>query len=132
VLEPLSGYLNLAAKLYVEGRKYCGGWNFGPEDTANYSVKDLIEEILIIDEKGGYYTSENLQKPHEATFLKLDISKAVNRLQWKPILTFKETVSFTVSGYQDDINDLDLFEKRNEQIKAYTQKAIQKGVSWAL
>jgi CDP-glucose 4,6-dehydratase len=132
VLEPLSGYLNLAATLFVKGRKYCGGWNFGPEDTANYSVKELIEKMLQIDNSGGYYTPEDLVKPHEATFLKLDISKAVNQLKWRPVLSFDETVEFTVTGYKDDLNGDNLFDKRNLQILNYAQKAMQKRIEWAI
>lgn len=131
VLEPLSGYLNLGAKLMLEGRKYVGGWNFGPEDTSNYSVKDLIDQILELDEKGGYITPENLNKPHEATFLKLDISKAVNLLGWRPSLTFNETVEFTVKGYTDDLQGGELLIKRIEQIEMYTAKALQKEIAWA-
>jgi CDP-glucose 4,6-dehydratase len=133
VLEPLSGYLNLGAKLFIEGRAFCGGWNFGPEDTANYSVKELIDSMLNVDVRGGYTIPDNVNKPHEATFLKLDISKAVNNLKWKPVLTFDETVSFTVKGYQDDIETHDdLFHKRIEQINEYTAKANEKSIAWAL
>ena len=131
VLEPLSGYLNLAAALFTGGKKFTGGWNFGPEDTANYSVQELIDKILLIENAGGYYTPEGLIKPHEATFLKLDISKAVNILNWRPALTFDETVSFTFNGYKDDIDGGQVFEKRNQQITAYTQKAAQKNIEWA-
>lgn len=133
VLEPLSGYLNLGAKLWLEGRKYSGGWNFGPEDTANFSVKELIDTILKIDSKGGYTIPDNLEKPHEATLLKLDISKAVNLLHWRPSLTFDETVAFTLDGYKDELTDSsNVYEKRVKQIAAYTQKAVKKQIAWAV
>jgi CDP-glucose 4,6-dehydratase len=132
VLEPLSGYLCLAASLYEKGDKYVGGWNFGPEDTANYSVKDLIDKMLLIDSTGGYEIPENAVKPHEATLLKLDISKAVNYLNWRPVLSFDETAEFTVSGYKDDISANDILSKRVGQIKLYTNKAIQKKIEWAI
>jgi CDP-glucose 4,6-dehydratase len=132
VLEPLSGYLNLAATMYTEGRAYCGGWNFGPEDTANYSVKHLIDKMLAIDANGGYEIPENTVKPHEAHLLKLDISKAVNQLNWRPALSFNETVEFTVSGYTDDLAGQDILEKRIKQIKLYTDKALQKEIAWAV
>jgi CDP-glucose 4,6-dehydratase len=133
VLEPLSGYLNLGAKLLLEGRKYSGGWNFGPEDTANFSVKELIDTILEIDSKGGYTIPDNLEKPHEATLLKLDISKAVNLLHWRPSLTFEETVAFTLEGYKDELENVgNLLDKRVGQIKAYTNKAIHKNIEWAV
>ncbi|MDI9363520.1 MAG: CDP-glucose 4,6-dehydratase [Flavobacterium sp.] len=133
VLEPLSGYLNLGAKLVLEGRKYSGAWNFGPEDTANFSVKALIDKILEIDNKGGYTIPENLQKPHEATLLKLDISKAVNLLQWQPSLTFNETVAFTLQGYKDELADTtNLYAARVLQISTYTQKASDKQIKWSI
>jgi CDP-glucose 4,6-dehydratase len=133
VLEPLSGYLALGAALWQDGKKYSGGWNFGPEDSANYSVKDLIDKILLLDSKGGYTSPENANKPHEATFLKLDISKAVNQLQWRPVLSFDETVAFTVTGYQDEIqHSSSILKERIQQIKEYTTKAAIKNISWAL
>jgi CDP-glucose 4,6-dehydratase len=131
VLEPLSGYLNLGAKLLNEGRKFTGGWNFGPEDTSNYSVKELIDKILLIDSTGGYETPELIQKPHEANLLKLDISKAVNYLHWHPALTFDETVEFTVNGYLDDLSGNNILEKRKAQIEKYTQKAFGKKIAWS-
>jgi CDP-glucose 4,6-dehydratase len=132
VLEPLSGYLNLAATLYEKGKEYCGGWNFGPEDTSNYSVKDLVDRMLLIDNTGGYEIPENTVKPHEATLLKLDISKAVNYLNWRPVLSFDETAEFTVNGYKDDISEEGILNKRIEQINLYTSKAVQKKIEWAI
>jgi len=132
VLEPLSGYLTLGAKLLSEGRKFTGGWNFGPEDTSNYSVEELIQKILLLDPRGGYTVPENLNKLHEATLLKLDISKAVNYLKWKPALTFDETVQFTLQGYQDDLNGTNVLSKRFAQIDSYTAIAAQKQITWAV
>jgi CDP-glucose 4,6-dehydratase len=133
VLEPLSGYLNLGAKLFSEGRKYAGGWNFGPEDTANYSVKDLIDKILLFDTKGGYDIPDNAVKPHEANFLKLDISKAVNQLKWRPALSFDETVEFTLNGYKSEIEKhLQVLESRREQIRLYISKARSKSINWTV
>ncbi|SDQ00108.1 CDP-glucose 4,6-dehydratase [Mucilaginibacter sp. OK268] len=132
VLEPLSGYLNLGAALYLKGATYVGGWNFGPEDTANYAVKELIDQMLLIDSIGGYIIPDLDVKPHEATLLKLDISKAVNRLQWKPVLSFAETVAFTVLGYKDDLEGLNMLEKRTNQIIQYSKKAVEKQIAWSV
>lgn len=130
VLEPLSGYLNLAKEV-SENKSLSGGWNFGPEDTANYSVKELIDAMLLLDSTGRYETPEHLEKRHEATFLKLDISKAVNFLNWRPVLSFEETVEFTVNGYKDDRAGGNLFKKRNDQIDLYTNKAVAKNINWS-
>jgi CDP-glucose 4,6-dehydratase len=133
VLEPLSGYLNLAAELFIKGKEYSGGWNFGPEDMSNYSVKELIDQILTINPNGGYVIPENIEKLHEAVLLKLDISKAVNYLKWKPVLNFKETVEFTLEGYLTDIDGLrNIYSDRLSQIAEYTKKGAERGISWAL
>ncbi|MGV3546017.1 MAG: CDP-glucose 4,6-dehydratase [Pedobacter sp.] len=132
VLEPLSGYLNLGAELFLKGKQFSGGWNFGPEDTSNYSVKELIDEILSIDSTGGYTIPSNFEKLHEAVLLKLDISKAVNYLKWKPVLNFKETVAFTLKGYLTDVSaNREIYPNRLEQIKEYTKKGAERGIAWA-
>jgi CDP-glucose 4,6-dehydratase len=130
VLEPLSGYLVLGVSLYLDGLN-CGGWNFGPEDTENYCVKQLIDTMIEFDKSGGYIIPDNLEKPHEANLLKLDISKAVTYLKWRPVLTFEETVFFTLKGYQEDLSLTDVYTKRKLQINAYTNKALNKKIEWA-
>jgi CDP-glucose 4,6-dehydratase len=131
VLEPLSGYLDLAAQLYLAGKKLSGGWNFGPEDTSNYSVKDLIDQMLFLDSSGGYVIPKIDNKEHEANLLKLDISKAVMQLKWRPVLSFEETVKFTLTGYKDDLNGQELYAKRLSQILEYSSRALIKNIKWA-
>lgn len=132
VLEPLSGYLNLGAELYAKGKDFSGGWNFGPEDMSNYSVKELIDEMMKLDSKGGYFIPEETSKLHEAVLLKLDISKASNYLKWKPALGFKETVAFTLNGYNDDLNsEANIYSSRVGQINDYVQLAKLNHIKWA-
>jgi CDP-glucose 4,6-dehydratase len=131
VLEPLSGYLNLGQKLLTEGKKFTGGWNFGPSDSSNYSVKELIDKMVSIGSSGAYLIPNSANTHHEANLLKLDISKAVNQLQWQPVLTFDETVEFTVNGYLDDESGEKILQKRRGQIKRYTDMASNRGVKWA-
>ncbi|MES2454330.1 MAG: CDP-glucose 4,6-dehydratase [Bacteroidota bacterium] len=131
VLEPLSGYLDLCAALYNRGKSLSGGWNFGPEYSTNYSVKELIDAMLKLDDRGGYTIPAGASKLHEAVLLKLDISKAVGLLNWKPVLSFDETVEFTLKGYQDDIEGTRVYTKRVSQIKEYTSKARSKNIEWA-
>jgi CDP-glucose 4,6-dehydratase len=132
VLEPLSGYLNLGEYLLLEGKKFSGGWNFGPEDNLNFSVKQLIDKMLEFDANGGYEIPGQGVKPHEANLLKLDISKAVNFLKWKPVLTFDETVRFTFDGYQSEIKyPSNVLDARQKQIADYTEKAKIRSLAWA-
>lgn len=130
VLEPLSGYLNLGAILFLQGKKFAGSWNFGPNDANNYTVKELIAKTKQYEGTGAYEIFDNSSKHHEATFLKLDISKSVNQLNWHPILNFEETVKFTVDGYLAEKNTQNTLASRIEQIKDYVSKAQGK-VSWA-
>ena len=84
VLEPLSGYLMLAEKLCGdEGRLYAEAWNFGPVDDDAQPVRWIVEQML--ERWGsGNWTVDAQPQPHEATYLKLDCSKARTRLAWRP------------------------------------------------
>lgn len=127
VLEPLSGYLLLASKLYEEGNKYSGGWNFGPLDQANYKVVELIEAIIKYYGKGNVDFEESTEKFHEAKVLKLDISKAMWNLRWKPVLNFEELIEFTVDGYKAELDGKTLYNERVKQINYYVELAKQRG-----
>ena len=132
VLEPLSGYLALGAALFLKGENYVGGWNFGPEDSINYSVKNIIDKLVALDPSGEYEIPNQANKLHEATLLKLDISKAVNQLQWHPTLSFDETVNFTYNGYSVDIMGGNVLADRIAQINEYTNNAARKNIAWTL
>ena len=84
VLEPLSGYLLLAEKLYEDGPSYCGAWNFGPEDKDVKTVGWLVDRFCREWGKGASYRTDRGKHPHEARFLKLDFSKARADLGWVP------------------------------------------------
>jgi CDP-glucose 4,6-dehydratase len=132
VLEPLSGYLFLASKLF-ENKKYCGGWNFGPKDSMNYTVQELLNEIQKVENSVKIILNNDRNTPHEANFLKLDISKAQRFLNWTPILNFNETITMTVDGYKIDIlKGQNLFQARLEQIYSYYNKAKNSGAPWII
>ena len=127
VLEPLGGYLLLASRLWSHGAEFSGGWNFGPVETNCATVRELIESIIRITGKGGFDIPPAEKAPHEARLLKLDISKANALLKWRPVLSFAETVEFTVIGYLNELeSSANLYEKRVEQINSYMEKAIKK------
>lgn len=132
VLEPLSGYLLLAAKLYEKKSEFTGAWNFGPEDLRNYSVLELVQEMNKLSGEYSFIISDNIFNHHEASLLKLDISKAVSKLNWKPVLNFEETVKFTYDGYFDDINSTNLYKSRCDQINLYIDKAFRRNLQWTV
>ena len=84
VLEPLSGYLLLAQKLYEEGVVYAEGWNFGPNDEDAKPVQWIVESLTEIWGDGASWGLDKAEHPHEAHYLKLDCSKARARLKWAP------------------------------------------------
>lgn len=84
VLEPLSGYLTLAQKLYEEGQKFAEGWNFGPNEDDAKPVQWIVEELVKDWGNGASWQLDAGDHPHEAHYLKLDISKAKSRLDWHP------------------------------------------------
>jgi CDP-glucose 4,6-dehydratase len=84
VLEPLSGYLLLAERLYLHGQDDAEAWNFGPYDEDARPVQCIVEHLCEQWGSGASWTSQPGEHPHEASFLKLDISKARQRLQWSP------------------------------------------------
>jgi CDP-glucose 4,6-dehydratase len=84
VLEPLSGYLMLGAKLYSGGAEYAEGWNFGPDDSDAKPVEWIINKICDLWGENASYKIDTNPQPHEATYLKLDCSKAKTRLGWYP------------------------------------------------
>jgi CDP-glucose 4,6-dehydratase len=84
VLEPLSGYLVLAEHLYRHGRQFAEGWNFGPNDDDAKPVRWIVEYLAGQWGKGKGWLIDDAGHPHEAKYLKLDISKARNCLGWSP------------------------------------------------
>lgn len=81
VLEPLSGYLTLAEKLYVKGQDFAEAWNFGPDEADTRSVQWIVER-LSEHVPGATWQCDTSPQPHEASYLKLDSSKARAMLGW--------------------------------------------------
>lgn len=96
VLEPLTGYLTLAAKLYTEGSKYNGGWNFGPDDQDARNVEWITQKICDLWGNGASYGVDTNSNPHEANYLKLDCSKAKAELNWEPKWNIDKTLESIV------------------------------------
>lgn len=84
VLEPLSGYLCLAERLYNEGQAWAEGWNFGPNDDDARPVQWIVERMVASWGDSASWQQDGGLHPHEANYLKLDISKAKTKLGWHP------------------------------------------------
>ena len=86
VLEPLSGYLLLAERLYGRGGIFAEAWNFGPGTDSEQTVACLVERLIAMWGNGAQWQDAGGTNPHEATYLKLNSSKAHFRLGWRPRL----------------------------------------------
>jgi len=84
VLEPLSGYLALVQALWEEGQVFAEGWNFGPNDADAKPVRWIAERMASTWGDDATWQEDNRSHPHEAHYLKLDTSKARQRLAWQP------------------------------------------------
>ena len=126
VLEPLSGYLLLGANLFSEGKSFSGGWNFGPLGDAHHTVESLINKMIQELGHGSYKSVADQEKLHEAHLLKLDISKAIHFLNWNPTLNFDETVSFTVQGYKNELDEKNVYESRVAQIRKFVELSLKR------
>jgi len=96
VLEPLTGYLQLAAKLFVEGFKFAEGWNFGPDDKDARNVEWITDTICRLWGDGASFSVDTNPQPHEANYLKLDCSKAKAELGWMPKWDIETTLKSIV------------------------------------
>lgn len=102
VLEPLSGYLLLASRMYEDGERYSGAWNFGPYHGSIITVEELVTRLISRWGSGQYtdLSRQSPEAPHESSSLMLDISKAINLLSWAPILNVSEAIEYTVNWYK--------------------------------
>ncbi len=100
VLEPLSGYLLLAENLWNSGPEFVGGWNFGPSDDDARPVSWIVDRLTSLWGNGATWQLDGGSHPHEASYLKLDCSKAKLRLGWEPRLTLADTLEWVVEFYQ--------------------------------
>ena len=120
VLEPLSGYLCLAERLFSEGQAFAEGWNFGPQDGDVQPVQWIVEHMAREWGEGASWAVDAGEHPHEAHFLKLDISKARQRLQWQPRWRLLTALTYIVSWHQAWIHQQDMQALCLQQIRHYT------------
>lgn len=107
VLEPIRGFLILAMKMWEQGEKFIGAWNFGPHDKSIFSVKEIVEKVINTYGKGTYSIEAppKIEKFHETKTLLLDSSKSFNLLGWKPEISVDESIKFICDWYKEkDVN----------------------------
>jgi len=96
VLEPLSGYLTLAERLCLEGPAFGSSWNFGPIEGDARPVSWIVEKVTNLLGDGSQWRIDEDNHVHEASTLKLDISLAYSRLNWRPALNLEQAIRLVV------------------------------------
>jgi CDP-glucose 4,6-dehydratase len=119
VLEPLSGYLTLAAKLFTDGVFFAQGWNFGPDDNDAQNVEWITKTICEYWGDGASYEIDTHPQPHEANYLKLDCSKAKTELGWIPKWNIRNALNLIVEWHKAFANGENMREITNQQIEDY-------------
>lgn len=100
VLEPLSGYLLLAARLYKNPAPFRGSYNFGPESREMHTVEDVARELISVWGAGEIRITKKASDPPEAGLLHLNCDKAHHALGWYPRWGFEKTVKQTARWYK--------------------------------
>ena len=119
VLEPLSGYLALAERLYEDGAPFAEGWNFGPRGSDVRPVQWIVETLTSRWGAGASWTLDPSPQAHEATHLKLDCTKAMTRLPWRPRLQLDQALDMVVEWHKAHLNGADMRALTLAQVSAY-------------
>lgn len=135
VMEPLSGYLTVGKYLY-ENRSLSGeSFNFGPAADQTFTVQEVLDAIA-----GSWTFKKDFERVvvqeeksfHEAGLLKLNCDKALNLLNWKPVLPFSKAMLLTSKWYQHFYTNgtKGLYDFTVAQLDEYVQDARNSNVKW--
>jgi CDP-glucose 4,6-dehydratase len=119
VMEPLRGYLSLAEKLFEQGPGFGEGWNFGPNDEDAKPVGWIVEQMAELWGSDAQWQIDNGEHPHEAHYLKLDISKARSRLDWHPALRLKDALNLIIEWAKQREAGANMREVTLSQLQSY-------------
>lgn len=119
VLEPLWGYMLVAERLFDAGHAFAEGWNFGADSRDSSPVLPIVERMAALWGDGAGWEVDGAEHPHEAHYLKLDSSKAMERLGWTPRLSLPEALAWVVEWYRAYQNGADVRQMTEAQILRY-------------
>lgn len=124
VLEPLSGYLMLAERLVNEGGDWESAWNFGPVDADAKSVAWIVEKLIEKFGSDSRWKLDEVAQPHEATYLKLDCSRANQILEWNPVWSLDQCLDKIVSWEHSFQAGMDMQKISLDLIEEYTRDSV--------
>lgn len=135
VLEPLAGYLAIGAgMLNGAGTGMAGAWNFGPDNDAAVPVGRLCALLAEVWGEGGprFRLETQQNAPHEAGILRLDSTKARQRLGWQPRLSLRDALAMTADWYRAQAAGADMLRFSRRQIADYADRAGHQAVPRAV
>lgn len=118
VLEPLHGYMTLAARM-LEQDGLDSGWNFGPDRNDERPVIEVAEALVTALGRGRIVVDPKAADLHEAKLLRLDVTRARSVLGWRPAMSFEQTVKFTADWYGGWANGRSPRAMCRQQIESY-------------
>ena len=118
VLEPLAGYLLLAERLWHNGTQFAEVWNFGPLGEAE-SVGVVVNQVISLWGDGASWVQDGNHFPHETEILRLDCTKAQERLGWKPRWHLRQALAATVDWYKANVGGRDVRSVMLDQLESY-------------
>jgi CDP-glucose 4,6-dehydratase len=128
LLEPLSGYLWLGARLFEEKEKFAGSWNFGPALNDTLTVGEVAARMNRFWDKMRFEYKQEDKAPHEAKLLQLDCSKAAKELEWRGVWNSASAIEHTVRWYKEFYENNKLMTQ--EDLEDYCHDAEQRGLLW--
>ena len=124
VLEPLSGYIKLAEKLYIHGTKFSGAWNFGPYEDNEKNVDYIVKKICSLWGNEESYVQDSSPNPHETCFLRLDSSKARQVIGFRPKWNIDKALQKVMDWTQAYTQNTNLYDFSLGQIEEYEKDNI--------
>ncbi len=137
VLEPLSGYLQLAAEAAnARGKRpeLMSAYNFGPGRSSERTVEELVELVIKCWGSGSWKHTKESEAAHEAVYLKLSTDKAWHLLGWRTVWDFETSVRHTINWYKQaytyNFETKRMRKLTAAQIEKYTVDAAKQGLHW--
>lgn len=131
VLEPLSGYLWLGARLLQGANDLAEAWNFGPLENKGVNAQALAEELVKLWGNGRWVHTDPDYAQVETGLLRLSWDKAAHRLNWQPVYTWQESLAEIVAWFQAYQDNQPMHTVGKSHIQTYSQKAKSLGLEWA-
>jgi CDP-glucose 4,6-dehydratase len=131
VLGPVLGYLLLAERLISDGQAFAQAWNFGPENSSEVTVGEVADHLVRRWGASARWCRDAGEHPHEATYLRLDSSKAKTELGWRPLIALEQSLDMTVEWYRQFDAGSAMRETTFKQIDRVLDHAVKTNVAYA-